>query len=55
MDTVFFSDLVRNDIVDIPAGSFSGQTSMVTLKLSENKVSQLPAGLLSPLTSLKDL
>ena len=50
-----FRRLANNEIEDIPAGSFTGQSQITDVFMSENNLISLPTGLFEPLPNLEHL
>ena len=48
-------DLSNRNITAVPANAFQGMPSLVKLSLRENKLSTLPSGVFSNLSSLRSL
>ena len=48
-------DILRNVIIELPTGTFSGLTNLTSLDLRYNRMEQLPTGLFDGLTGLTNL
>lgn len=52
---LYFSYIENNQLAQIPDGSFTGQTSLQRLYLSNNKIDFIQSGLFNDITALEYL